>query len=143
MSSEDQRRADALSIGGQTARLRVGDEARSLLVGGHWQDGHWYLIDAARWITPQGQLIIVEQVQGVALASTARWSEFATAVDDIEDRSRCAASWECPAPDLVWSDDEVAYCETCQRNVPVIGDPPRYTDHDKRGRTIEAGEGRA
>jgi hypothetical protein len=110
--SKDQRRADALSIGGQTARLRVGDEARSLLVGGD------FLIPA-------------------------RWSGFASAVDDIDGRIRCHESGDFPAPDMVLTADQVAYCETCQRNVPVVGDPLRYADHDKRGRTIEGEEGRA
>jgi hypothetical protein len=143
--SKDQRRADALSIGGQTARLRVGDEARSLLVGGDWQDGHWFLIDAKThlcWLDLGGRLIAVEHVQGVALHGSSRWSGFAGAVDDIDGRSRCDESGVFPAPDMVLPADEVAYCETCERNVPVVGDPLRYADHDKRGRTIE-GEGRA
>jgi hypothetical protein len=119
--SKDQRRADALSIGGQTARLRVGDEARSLLVGGDWQDGHWFLVDAGThpcWLTPDGRRVNADHVQGVHFLILTRWSGFAGA-------------------------DQVAYCETCERNVPVVGDPLRYADHDKRGRTIEAGEGRA
>jgi hypothetical protein len=144
--SKDQRRADALSIGGQTARLRVGDEARSLLVGGDWQDGHWFLVDAGThpcWLTPDGRRVNADHVQGVHFFVIARWSGFASAVDDIEGRSRCAEAGDFPALDLVLPADEVAYCETCQRNVPVVGDPPRYADHDKRGRTIEDGEGRA
>jgi hypothetical protein len=143
--SKDQRRADALSIGGQTAKLRIGDEARSLLVGGDWQDGHWYLVDAGThpcWLTPDGRRVNADHVQGVHFLILARWSGFASAVDDIDGRIRCHESGDFPAPDMVLPADEVAYCETCQHNVPVVGDPLRYADHDKRGRTIE-GEGRA
>jgi hypothetical protein len=136
-----------------TRRLRRNPGDRRLLLehalltdGGDWQDGHWFLVDAGThpcWLTPDGRRVNADHVQGVHFLIPARWSGFASAVDDIDGRIRCHESGDFPAPDMVLTADQVAYCETCQRNVPVVGDPLRYADHDKRGRTIEGEEGRA
>lgn len=146
--TESYRRADALRAGGALARLEVGDQARALLVGGHWiNDEPFHLVnsvgrsdgDPTHWVTVSGDVVPVAAVAVVRLARNQRVTTFAAEVDDITGRRRCEGSGQ-PAEedDVTDADGMVGWCPQCEHEVPAPG--RRFIDHDRRGRDVASAQ---
>jgi hypothetical protein len=163
--TEEERRADAMIAGGEAIRMRVGDEAKALLLGGRWIEGYWYLVDVAgsrevtgldgdrvrhvtvptHWITEDGRVVAVEAAQGVWFRQAGRMAGFAEALGDVYGRKRCELSGEEVAEEFLHEPPNgAAYCPDCESTdvaiKPLIEGGWAYIDHDKRGREYAGAE---
>jgi hypothetical protein len=155
--TEEERRADAMAAGGVAARLRVGDQAKALLIGGRWIEGHWYLVDVAggrsegttsiptHWITEDGRVVAVDSVAGVWVRQPGRMAEFVEALGDVQGRKRCELSGEVVLEEFLHEPvNGAAYCPSCESTDVVIVLLPDsgwvYREHDRHGREYAGAE---
>jgi hypothetical protein len=146
--------------GGEAIRMKVGDEAKALMLGGRWAEGYWYLVDVAvtrrgpaggrvtvptHWITEDGRVVDVESVQGVWFRQVDRMAEFAEALGDVQGRKRCELSGEEVEQEFLHEPvNGAAYCPACESTdvviKPLIEGGWGYTEHDRRGREYAGAE---
>jgi hypothetical protein len=163
--TEEERRADAMIAGGEAIRMKVGDEAKALMLGGRWVEGYWYLVDVAgpreitgldgdavrrvtaptHWITEDGRVVAVDSVQGVWFRQAGRMAEFAEHLGDVHGRRRCELSGEEVAEEFLHEPPNgAAYCPSCESTDvtirPLIEGGWTYDEHDRRGREYAGAE---
>jgi hypothetical protein len=146
-----------MAAGGRAARLRVGDQAKALLIGGRWIEGYWYLVDVAggrnegastiptHWITEEGRIVAADSVAGVWVRNPGRMAEFAEALGDVTGRKRCDLSGEEVAEEFLHEPPNgAAYCPDCESTDvvirPLIEGGWVYSEHDRHGREYAGAE---